>query len=186
MRATRARRNPWMAKASMKTMNSRTWMRWTGIECSTVTARTSPISVAVFIASAPTAPFQDRSVLDRESRRRGSIGCERQFSQKPMLMSFCGLCSDDDNFPAYHNPSASGMMGQSSETLGKLPLAANAAPPAGFSVQDLWYAGKLSSSLHRPQNDISIGCPCDEYSPSLIKECVHIVGIAQRLLVIRC
>lgn len=50
-------------------------------------------------------------------------------------MSFVRFCSDDDNFPAYNDPSPSGMMGQSSETLGKLPLASNAAPPAGFSAQ---------------------------------------------------
>lgn len=47
----------------------------------------------------------------------------------------CGIISDDDNFPAYNDPSPSGMMGQSSETLGKLPLTSNAAPPAGFSAQ---------------------------------------------------
>lgn len=52
-----------------------------------------------------------------------------------MLMSYCGTSSDDDNFPAYDDPSPSGMMGQSSETLGKLPLASNAVPPAGFSAQ---------------------------------------------------
>jgi hypothetical protein len=61
---------------------------------------------------------------------------------KCLLISFIrACCSDDDAFPVYENPPQSGMMGQSSETLGRLPLASNAAPPAGYSSHGQYGGG---------------------------------------------
>ncbi|KAJ9119842.1 hypothetical protein QFC24_005556 [Naganishia onofrii] len=65
-------------------------------------------------------------------------------SKKPMKNAYdmdTFFDDDDDAFPVYENPPQSGMMGQSSETLGRLPLASNAAPPAGYSSHGQYGGG---------------------------------------------